>query len=112
MPAAHTAVVAVYGTYDSDTIELTLKPGWNCIAVPFETANPVGKLDSNGNEIHAVWRWDGKFVPLETQKPADTTIKPNVGHWVFTMHECRVIFNRWQKDWNNKGLVLSVKANF
>ena len=96
MPAAHTAVVAVYGTYDSDTVELTLKAGWNCIAVPFETANPVGTADSKGHVIRAIWRWDGLFVPpVNAQGVADTTIKPNLGYWVFCPEDCILVFVRW-----------------
>ena len=97
MPAAHTAVIALYGTYQSDTFELSLKKGWNCFAVPFETANPIGTQDSKGNPITIIWRWDNMFVPpLKPDGTSANTIQPHVGHWIFCLEDCYITFEKWQ----------------
>jgi len=99
MPAAHTAVVAIYGdSSEINTFELALKKGWNCIAVPFETANPIGTLDSKGNLITMIWSWDGMFIPpLKPDGTIANTIQPHIGHWIFCPDDCRLTFERWQE---------------
>jgi hypothetical protein len=98
MPAAHTAVVAIYGdSAEISTFELSLKKGWNCFAVPFETANPVGTLDSKGHPITSIWRWDNMFVPpLKPDGTSANTIQPHVGHWIFCIEDCQITFEKWQ----------------
>ncbi|MDD3954266.1 MAG: InlB B-repeat-containing protein, partial [Lentisphaeria bacterium] len=99
MPAAHTAVIAIYGdSAEINTFELAMKQGWNCFAVPFETANPVGTLDSKGHPITMIWRWDNMFIPpLKPDGTSANTIQPHIGHWIFCPEDCRLTFTKWQQ---------------
>jgi len=88
MPAAHIAIVAVYGlgriAGDSD---VNLTPGWNCFSVPYPTLCPAGQAEYAELITGPGWQWNGtRLVPVDcgTTRADAGTLQPTYGYWVYS----------------------------
>jgi len=88
MPAAHVAVVAVYGAIGGGSVDIPLVKGWNCIAVPFAVLSPVGRPEYAHLISGKLWDWDGQFFLAAPAagggRQANGLLEPLRGYWLYS----------------------------